>query len=162
RWNGRWLSCSKRAAYLEILALPRLSGCPMNLAVNLEDPDDRSGDRRLFESSGWTMSEAWPVTGSPEEYRAFVAHSRAEICAPKPIYVDLNTGWISDRSAGYLATGRPVLMKETGISDHLPTGRGLVTFRSVEEAAERAREIYADYAHHARSARSFAEEHLDS
>lgn len=162
RWNGRRLSSSKREAYLEIVQLPRLSGCAMSLAANLEDPEDRLGDKKLFESFGWKVLEAWSVSSSPEDYMRFIAESRAEICAPKPIHVELNTGWISDRSAGYLATGRPVLMKETGISEHLPTGEGLLTFRSVEEAAERAREISRDYAHHAKRARMLAEELLDS
>jgi hypothetical protein len=161
-WNGRRLSCSKREAYLEILQLPRLSSCAMSLAANRDDPEDRLGDKNLFESFGWKMLEAWAVAGSPEDYMRFIAESRAEICAPKPIYVDLNTGWISDRSVGYLATGRPVLMKETGISEHLPTGEGLVTFRSVEEAAERAKEIDRNYAKHAKRARSLAVELLDS
>ncbi len=161
-WNGRRLSCSKREAYLEIVQLPRLSGCAMSLAANLGDPEDRLGDKKLFESCGWSMPDAWNVAATPEDYMRFIAESRAEICAPKPIYADLNTGWISDRSVGYLATGRPVLMKETGISEHLPTGEGLVTFRTVEEAVERAKEINGNYAKHSKRARSLAAEHLDS
>lgn len=161
-WNGRRLSCSKREAYLDIRQLPRLSGCAMKLAANFDDPEDRLGDQKLFESFGWNVVEAWAVAGSVPDYMRFIAESRAEICAPKPIYSELNTGWISDRSAGYLATGRPVLMKETGLSEHLPTGEGLVTFRTMEEAVERAKEIDQNYSKHAKQARNFAEEYLDS
>jgi hypothetical protein len=69
---------------------------------------------------------------------------------------------LSDRSASYLASGRPVLAEDTGVSDHYPTGSGLVTFKTLEEAAAGAAAIDADYQHHSRAARAFAEEFLDS
>lgn len=161
-WNGRRLSISKREAYLEIVDLPCLSGVPMSLAANLDDPEDTFGDKRLFESSGWTMKESWSVSSTPDQYLDFIANSRAEICAPKPIYVELVTGWISDRSVGYLATGRPVLMKETGLRPHLPTGEGLLTYRSLEEAVDMAREIDGNFRKHSKRARELAEDFLDS
>ena len=67
-WNDRRFSCSKREAYVEIIELPRLSGCPMTLAAARGDPEDKVGDKRLFESQGWTMVEPWTVAGSPEDY----------------------------------------------------------------------------------------------
>jgi hypothetical protein len=74
----------------------------------------------------------------------------------------LRTGWLSDRSACYLASGRPVLAEDTGVRHHYPTGAGLSCFRSLEEAAAGAAAIDADYRHHSRAARAFAEEFLDS
>ena len=161
-WKDRRLSTSKRDAYLALIDLPVLSGRRMTLAANLDDPEDKTGDKKLFESHGWTMREAWEVAPTPASYKEFIASSLAEICAPKPIYVDLKTGWVSDRSAGYLASGRPVLMKDTGISRYLPVGLGLLTFATVEEAAERIREMDCDYPRHSRAARAIAEEYLDS
>jgi len=74
----------------------------------------------------------------------------------------MKTGWFSERSACYLATGRPVLAEDTGFSDHLPTGEGLVAFRDLEEAIEGVAEIDSDYTRHGRAARALAEEFMDS
>ena len=74
----------------------------------------------------------------------------------------MRTGWLSDRSAAYLASGRPVLAEDTGLSHHLPTGEGLLTFRDLEEAVAGVTEIDAHYERHYRAARMFAEEYLDS
>ena len=102
------------------------------------------------------------VAASPAVYADYVRRSRAEISCPKPIYRELKTGWLSDRSAAYLASGRPVLAEDTGLSDHLPTGEGLLMFRDLEEAVAGVAEIDAHYERHCRAARMFAEEHLDS
>jgi hypothetical protein len=74
----------------------------------------------------------------------------------------MRTGWLSDRSAAYLASGRPVLMGDTGISDHFPTTEGLVTFHDLDEAVEGAYKINANYPRQSHAARDFAEEFLDS
>ena len=77
-------------------------------------------------------------------------------------YVNSRCGWFSDRSACYLASGRPVLAQETGFGRHLPTGLGLLSFRDLDEAAEGVAAVRADYARHAKAARRIAEEQLDS
>ena len=102
------------------------------------------------------------VAASPAAYADYVRRSRAEISCPKPIYRELQTGWLSDRSAAYLASGRPVLAGDSGLSHHLPTGEGLLMFRDLEEAVVGVAEIDAHYERHCRAARMFAEEHLDS
>ena len=155
------LSVSKRQAFLRYLNLPRRTGRNFELAANIH-PDDRTGDRELLHDHGWRLAHAHDVAGSPEAYRRYIAASRAEIGCPKPIFKTLRTGWLSDRSASYLASGRPVLAEDTGVSDHYPTGSGLVTFKTLEEAAAGAAAIDADYQHHSRAARAFAEEFLDS
>ena len=81
---------------------------------------------------------------------------------PKPIHIDWNTGWFSERSAAYLASGRPVVAGNTGFTNYLPTGRGLFAFRDLNEAAAAVAEIDADYALHSRAAREIAEAHLNS
>ena len=108
------------------------------------------------------MADPQQVARSPAAYADYIRRSRAEISCPKPIYRELKTGWLSDRSAAYLASGRPVLAEDTGLSDHLPTGEGLLVFRNLEEAVAGVADIDAHYQRHCRAARMFAEEHLDS
>jgi hypothetical protein len=78
------------------------------------------------------------------------------------VYVDTNSGWFSDRTVRYLASGKPALVQETGFSDRLPSGEGLVPFRTLDEAAAGARRILRDYAAHCDAARQLAESHFDS
>jgi hypothetical protein len=80
----------------------------------------------------------------------------------KGMYVQTRSGWLSDRSLCYLASSRPVIAQDTGIADHLPVGEGLLTFRTLEEAADAVREVRSDYARHARGARALAERYFDS
>jgi hypothetical protein len=159
--DGRVLSTSKRTAYLQYIDLPARARRPMELAANI-DPLDETGDREMLLSHGWRLAHPHRVARSPELYRRYIQQSRAELGCPKPIYRLLRTGWFSDRSACYLATGRPVLMEDTGVSDHLPTGKGVVTFRNLEEAAEGIARIDADYETHRQAARGLAHEFLDA
>ena len=98
----------------------------------------------------------------PDSYRAFVRRSRAELCVAKGMYVRTKGGWFSDRSACYLASGKPVLAQDTGFSDVLPTGEGLLAFATLDEAMAGIEEIEGDYKRHSAAARGLAEEHVDS
>ena len=88
--------------------------------------------------------------------------SGAEFSVAQGIYVETESGWFSDRSTRYLASGRPVLVQETGFTRTLPAGEGVLAFRTPDEAAAGARAIADDYDHHARAARAVAEEFFDS
>ena len=88
--------------------------------------------------------------------------STAELGVAKTGYVRSRCGWFSDRSACYLAAGRPVLAQATGFEDHLPTGRGLLSFRTTDEAAAGVEALRRDYVRHARAAHDLAREHFDS
>lgn len=166
-WGGelwhqnRLISTSKRDAYLRYLKLPEQTARAFELAVNI-DADDQTGDRELLEQHGWKTVDPWKVAKSPSAYQQYLATSRAEISCPKPIFRELNTGWFSDRSACYLASGRPVLAEDTGISDYLPTGEGLVVFNDLEEAIAGVTDIDSKYERHMRAARKLAEDFLDS
>jgi hypothetical protein len=161
-WQGdRVLSVSKRAAYLAYLDLPRVAGRPFELAVNLH-PRDRTGDRELLRGAGWRLVHPYRVAGTVSGYQRYLRRSRAELGCPKPIHRELRTGWFSDRSACYLASGRPVLIEDTGLSDHLPTGEGLLVFRDMAEAVAGVEEIDRNYARHQGAARRLAEDLLDS
>ncbi|MDQ3817158.1 MAG: hypothetical protein M3362_05645 [Acidobacteriota bacterium] len=155
------LSCSKRDAYLRYIELPKRAGHTFELAANLH-PEDKTDDRELLRIHGWKLVQPHKVACSPSSYRDYIRRSRAEIACAKPVYSELKTGWFSDRSSCYLASGRPVLAEDTGFSAHLPTGLGLLAFRNIEEALAGADEIVSNYALHMRAARELAVETLDS
>jgi hypothetical protein len=117
--------------------------------------------QRLGEA-GWRVRDAHQVTSSYDGFKEYIRHSRGEFTVCKHIFVATNSGWFSDRSAAYLASGRPVVMQETGFSDHLPTGHGLFAVETVEEAAGAIEAIDAAYENHSRDARELAREYLDA
>jgi hypothetical protein len=164
-WGEVWLgeevlSTGKRDAYLRYLDLPCRTKVPFELAANL-DPSDTE-DRQLLKSHGWQLADPHVVASTPAGYQDYIRRSCAELSCPKPIYRELRTGWVSDRSACYLASGRPVLAEDTGFTVHLPSGTGLISFHSADEALEGVAAITRDYERHRRAARAFAEEHLDA
>ena len=158
---GRVLSVSKRDAYVRYVDLPKRARRPFQLAANIH-PQDATGDRELLLKRGWELVNPHRVTRTPSSYQNYIKQSRAEFSCPKPIHKELKTGWFSDRSACYLASGRPVLAEDTGFSQYLPTGRGLVCFNNLEEAVAGVAEIDRDYPQHMRAARELAQEYLNS
>jgi hypothetical protein len=159
--GDRMLGAGKRAGYLPYADLARMAGRPCELAVNIGAVDP-AGDRARFAAGGWTLVDPHEVVSTPEAYRDYIRRSRGEVLCPKPIYRELRTGWFSDRSVCYLATGRPVVAEETGFSERIPTGRGLLAFKDPAGAAEAIRAIDADYAAHSRAARELACEMFDA
>ncbi len=160
-WQGGLISVSKRAAYLEYLDLPRLADRPFELAANIGAADP-ARDRNLLREHGWRVADPHRVSASPAQYQQYIRGSRAEFMCAKPIHVAMKTGWFSDRSIAYLASGRPVLAQETGFSERLPTGRGLLGFRDMREAVAGVAEIDGNYEKHCRAARELAEAFFDS
>src|SRR5262249_44643855 len=110
----------------------------------------------------WGLIDPTEVAGTPAAYRRFVAGSKAEFGLAKAGYVTARCGWFSDRSACYLASGRPGIAQDTGFSEFLPTGEGLFAFRTAEDVLAGIDAIYADYPRHARAARRIAEAYFDS
>src|SRR4051812_11345464 len=102
------------------------------------------------------------VSRTPPEYRTFIQESKAEFGVAKHTYVASNSGWFSDRTECYLASGRPALVQDTGWTAHLPHGDGLLSFSSPEEALAGIDRINADYPRHARAAAAIAREHFDA
>jgi glycosyltransferase involved in cell wall biosynthesis len=111
---------------------------------------------------GWRLRHARDVAGSPEEFQAYVQHSRGEFSCAKPSCMAFQNAWISDRTLCYLASGRPVVVQDTGPSAYLPHGLGMFRFRSLEEAADALAAVDADYAKHCRAAREIAEACFDA
>jgi glycosyltransferase involved in cell wall biosynthesis len=115
-----------------------------------------------LEAAGWRVVSALDVTASHRTYLEYIAGSLAEFSVVKDVYCRMNVGWFSDRSAAYLAHGRPVVVESNGISDHLPVGEGLFEVADVDEAAEAIGRIAREPARHGAAARRIAEDHLDT
>jgi hypothetical protein len=130
------------------------------IALDIHPADAK--DIELLRSNGWSIVDPREAAGGPEEYRAYIAGSKAEFMVAKNLYVQSNSGWFSDRSLCYLASGRPVLAQDTGIKHLYPTGAGLLTFSTLDEAVAGVDEINGNYARHCKRAREIAEEYFDS
>ena len=118
--------------------------------------------RKLLEAHGWRVLDPATVTADPDSFRDYVQGSWAEFSVAKGAYVATSTGWFSERTARYLASGRPALVQDTGFSRTLPVGEGLIAFRTLEDAVAGAQRIAADYECHRRAARMVAEGYFDS
>jgi hypothetical protein len=140
--------------------LPRVTGRRFELALDI-DPAD-GADRRLLEEGGFILSDPSLVTPTIDGYREYLCSSWAELMVAKEMYVASRSGWFSERSACYLASGRPVLAQDTGLDGLLPTGEGLVTFADLDEAAAGAEAIAGGWRRQARAARELAEAYFDS
>jgi hypothetical protein len=140
--------------------LPRLSDERFELALDIDEAD--GADREYLERHGWLLVDPRAVAADSSSYQAYIADSRAELMVAKSMYVKTRSGWFSDRSGCYLATGRPVVAQDTGVGDLYEAGEGLLLFRTLPEAAERVAEVSRDYRLHSRAARSLAEEVFDS
>ena len=124
-------------------------------------PDEQQ-DLLMLRANGWELLDPATVAASPDDYRGFVQASKAEFGLAKSGYVLSRCGWFSDRSACYLASGRPVVAQDTGFAAYLPTGKGLLSFATADDVAAGIESVNADYDGHRRAARDLAEEHLDS
>lgn len=122
--------------------------------------DADAGSRAELRALGFEATDALTISSDHESYRAFIEGSRAELTVARDQYVRPNTGWFSDRSACYLATGRPVIAQHTGFDKHIATGRGLFAFRSLDDIAAAIDAIESDYATHSHAARELARQHF--
>ena len=141
-------------------ALPRLTGQAFEVALDIHRDEVR--DIEMLKENGWALLDPVTVARSPFAFRSYVQRSGAEFAAAKNMYVRSRSGWFSDRSVCYMASGKPVLVQDTGLDLLYPTGEGLVTFTTLEEAASGVAAIVSDYRRHARAARDLAEDLFDS
>ena len=174
-FQGAPLRWSKHLEFLKFIDVPRLAGQTVELATNIKrqqaqaaasdriDPHQIRGaagldteDWDLLERGGWQVADGPALSLNPFTYRDYVVASRAEFTVAREFNVLPRSAWFSERSACYLAAGRPVVTQDTGFSDVLPTGAGLFAFTTVEQAVEAIRAINADYPRHALAARAVA------
>jgi hypothetical protein len=156
-WEGRTYG-QKDREFVPFFSLPHEADAPMELAL-AGAPDTV---RRALEAGGWRLRDAGEVSRTPAAYQRFLEASRAEFSVAKHAYVITRSGWFSDRTSGYLALGRPAIVQDTGFSEQLPCGKGLLPFRTPAEARAAIRELGDDYESHCRAARAVAEECFDA
>jgi hypothetical protein len=167
-WRGPWAPVEYEGEryglrvheFRRFAAVPRESGFDFEIALDI-DPEDHTDASRLADG-GWRLSDPRSVAGTPQQYHQYVQSSLAEFAIAKGMYVQARTGWVSDRTVCYLASGRPAIVQDTGLDGALETGVGLLTFSTPDEATSAARTIHADWYRHARAARALAVEHVDS
>ncbi|HEX4804555.1 MAG TPA: glycosyltransferase family 2 protein [Conexibacter sp.] len=152
--DGRTYTWSKHVEFERYLTLPARSGRAFELALATFDERDRA----LLSAHGWGVTDAAAISGDPDPYRAYVSESFGEFTVAKEQNVALRSGWFSDRSATYLAAGRPVITQETGFSNVLPTGGGLHAFSTPDEAAAAVEAVCGDYERARADARAIARE----
>jgi hypothetical protein len=146
--------------------LRRLAQLPHRVAGHLElaldiDADD-AVDRRTLLDNGWHLVDPIDVAGDPMTYRRYIQESAGELMVAKDMYVRSRSGWFSDRSACYLATGKPVVAEDTGLDALYPIGKGLVTYSDLDGAADSIACLWEDYSAHVEAARALAETAFDS
>ncbi|MEO6030078.1 MAG: hypothetical protein ABIR79_24695 [Candidatus Binatia bacterium] len=156
-FDGEVFGWRKRTEWFRFLDLPRATGQRFSPAM---DVASRPEDLARLEAAGWEVVDPLEVSRDPRVYRAFIRSSGGEFTVAKDVNVRLRSGWFSDRSACYLAAGRPVVNQDTGFDEHLPTGEGLFTFRTPSDAVAAFATIAADYPRQCRAARRLAEEHF--
>jgi hypothetical protein len=144
----------------QFFSLPKQTTEKFQLALSIHPGE--TNDIAALEENNWDLLDAAELTGTPASYRQFVQDSKAEFGIAKSGYVVSRCGWFSDRSACYLASGRPVLAQETGFSKFIPTGEGLFSFETESEVLTAIDRINSDYPKHARAARQLAEEYFNS
>src|ERR1051325_2468241 len=153
-WRGEKYLWSKSREFIRFVAAPKRAGETFELATNISQPRTR----RKFERNGWSLVSPSQMSVDYWLYRDYIQRSKGEFTVAKDQYVRLNTGWFSDRSACYLAAGRPVITQETGFTKNYGGEAGLLAFRSVGDIAEAVKMVNADYKKHSGAARRVARE----
>lgn len=171
-WKGERYTWSKHYEFLKFIELPRRTVQPLELALALQS--DNGGDHqtwaklnheeaatiRQLTEYGWHTVNGMALSRQISPYREYISQSRGEFTVAKDQNVRLRSGWFSDRSACYLASGRPVITQDTAFGKFLPTGEGLFAFNTMEDILAALDAINSDYERHRRAAREIAEEYF--
>jgi hypothetical protein len=151
----------KHHAFRRLIELPeRVEGACFELALDIHAGD--WADRDALESHGWALVEPRRVAGTPGAFREYLRGSAAELSVAQGAYSETGSGWFSDRTAAYLACGRPAVIEDTGLDQALPLGTGLQTFSSLAGAVGGIEAVLRDRAEQSAGAAAFAARHLDS
>jgi len=156
--DGETYTWSKRAEFEKLLGVPRRVDATIELALALDDDVQLARLR----AAGFVVWPARRLSNDPQAYRDYIRGSGAEFTAAKDQNVRLRSGWFSDRTATYLASGRPAVVQDTGFDAVLPTGEGLLSFRTADDAVAALDEVAADPARHEAAALAIAREFLDA
>jgi len=162
-----WLAAIVRNEAFRYYARPRPD--PTDEVERFEGHEDElvvstvdRADLEALRGHGWEVVSPLEAAATPQAFRSYLQGSGAEFSVAQGVYAEGRTGWFSDRTAAYLASGRPALVQETGIGGELLRGEGLLAFSSLGEAEAEMRRIVAEPSRHGEAARALAERHLDS
>jgi hypothetical protein len=158
-WNGETYSWSKHVEFLKFIDLPRRSKQEFELALAWQDEKDQQAIPQL-KSHGWRIIDGISLSLDTAPYREYILRSRGEFTVAKDQNIRLRSGWFSDRSACYLAAGKPVVTQDTAFGNILPVGRGLFAFRNMDDILTAIETIEGDYDRHSRAAREIAQEYF--
>ena len=171
-FRGKTFHWSKHLEFLKFIELPLRVREPVELAMGLVGPITHgpgeavpalglfADELSLLQTNCWKLADAHCFSTDPWAYRDYIVSSRGEFTVARDLNVRLRSGWFSERSACYLAGGRPVITQDTGFGKYLPTGEGLFAFNSMEEIVAACEAIRSDYVRHSRAARAIAEEYF--
>jgi hypothetical protein len=157
-FRGEVYQWSKHFEFLKFIDLPKRTSQPFELALSSGSMDQ--SDKQMLEEKGWKVRDALSFSGDLDAYRHYIAGSRGEFTVAKDQNVRLRSGWFSERSAQYLAAGRPVITQETGFSNTLPTGQGLFGFSTLDEILQAIERINSAYEQHCRAAATLTREYF--
>lgn len=157
-WRGETYIWSKLPEFERFRLAPEKAGEDFELATNFKEPELAA----RFHGARWRSISPDPMSVAYHDYGAYVQQSKGEFTVAKDQYVRLNTGWFSDRSACYLAAGRPVITQQTGFTRLYGGNEGLFSFENVDDVVAAVKSINADYARHSRAAKEIALEWFDS
>jgi hypothetical protein len=191
-WGDEWISNgedilyqnNKRVSFMEFVELAARTEQTLELALGLgiKDPNDLeevrllndakmtgcidyqgdAADRATLEAQGWKIRLATEVAATPEDYRYYIQRSRGEFSCAKPSCMKFQNAWVSDRSLCFMASGKPVIVQDTGPSEFLPHAEGMFRFKTVDEALAAIDAMNADYHSHCMAARELAETYFDA
>ena len=159
-WDGRTYG-QKDSEFLRFLDLPRRSD-KAQFEIAGAPGTSHPTPIEMLRCKGWRLADPLSVCYDFDSYRSYIQCSKGEWSVAKNAYVQGRSGWFSERSACYLAAGRPVILQDTGFSDVLPVGEGLIPFDTLEEAVAAVEQVQVDYPRHAAAAHSIAEAYFSS
>jgi hypothetical protein len=157
-WRGSNYLWSKSLEFLKFVEAPRLCGETFELATDIKD----AAEKTLFESNQWRLVDPHALSIDWDGYRDYIRASKGEFTVAKDQYTRLHTGWFSDRSACYLAAGRPVITQETGFTEFYGGQEGLLAFRTMDDVEAATAAIRSDYARHSRAAIEIARDYFEA
>ena len=157
-WRGSNYLWSKSLEFLKFVEAPRRCGEKFELATDIKN----AGEKQRFEENDWRLTDPHALSIDWDRYRTYIRGSKGEFTVAKDQYTRLHTGWFSDRSACYLASGRPVITQETGFTEFYGGKEGLLAFRTMDDIVAAAASIRADYARHSRAASDIAREYFEA